>query len=134
MVVFSLFQNMDQYKICKDAGLKPQMINGKTALVRDIDWKYTDEFGRTNLQRAGDGLSPIDPATGKAYELHHIGQKTDSTLAILTKAEHMQNGNDLIWHNKAIPSAVHNETNEAAWEATRVAFWKTLAKVAEGAI
>lgn len=132
--VIKEFQNMDQYKICKDAGLKPQMINGKTALVREIDWKYTDEFGRTNLQRVRDGLSPIDPASGKAYELHHIGQKTDSTLAILTKTEHMQNGNDLIWHNKAVPSAVHNEANEAAWEATRAAFWKTLANLAEGAM
>lgn len=132
--VIKEFKNMDQYKICKDAGLKPQMINGRTALVREIDWKYTDEFGRTNLQRVREGLSPLDPASGKAYELHHIGQKADSTLAILTKSEHMQNGNDLIWHNKVVPSAVHNEANEALWETQKAAFWKTLAKIAEGAM
>jgi hypothetical protein len=110
------------------------MINGKTALVRDIDWQYTDELGRTNLQRVHEGLSPLDPASGKTYELHHIGQKTDSTLAILTKSEHMQNGNDLIWHDKIISSEVHNEANEALWQATKKQFWETLAKAAEGAI
>lgn len=131
--VIKQFKNMDQYQNCKKAGLKPQMINGKTALVREIDWKYTDELGRTNYQRViEDGLSPIDPVSGKAYELHHIGQKTDSTLAILTKAEHREGGNDLIWHNKAKGSTVHSPGNKASWEAQRQAFWETLARYQRG--
>lgn len=132
--VIKEFKNMKQYQICKDAGLKPRMINGRTALVREIDWKYKDELGRTNYQRVmDDGLSPIDSVSGKTYEIHHIGQKPDSTLAILTKEEHMQGGNDLIWHDKAISSTVHNAANEAAWKAERTAFWKSLAKAAGGA-
>lgn len=131
--VIKEFRTMDQYKICKEAGLRVQMVNGKTALVRDIDWNYVDEVGRTNYQRVMEyGLSPIDPASGKVYELHHIGQKVDSTLAILTKAEHMQGGNNLIWHDPSIPSAVHDAVNEAAWVEQRKAFWIELAKLAGG--
>ena len=133
--VIKEYKSMEQYQICKEAGLHPQMVNGNTALVREIDWNYTDEMGRTNFERVlKDKLSPIDPVSGKAYELHHIGQKTDSTLAILTKSEHMQGGNDLIWHDKAISSTVHAAENEAAWAKQKEEFWKALAEAAGGTL
>lgn len=50
----------------------------------------------TNLERMKMGHPPIDPISGKAYELHHVGQSIDSPLAILTKVEHMQGGNNTI--------------------------------------
>lgn len=92
------FRTMEQYEVCQQAGLVPQMVDGKMALVRQIDLDFVDEMGRTNLARMHQGLAAINPATGEEYQLHHIGQKMDSTLAILTRAEHMQNGNNEIWH------------------------------------
>ncbi|MCQ2496970.1 MAG: HNH/ENDO VII family nuclease [Lachnospiraceae bacterium] len=128
--VIKEFSSMEQYNICKDAGLTTQMLDGKTMLIRKIDLDYVDDIGRSNLQRMKSGLAALDPSTGTSYELHHIGQQADSTLAILTKAEHMQGGNDLIWHNKAIETAVHGEGNN--WDAERKAIWKAVAALLEG--
>ena len=125
---------MDQYEICKNAGLYPVTVNGKTSLVRAIDLDYVDDFGRTNLQRMKEGLAAIDPDSGLPYELHHIGQKTDSTLAILTKAEHMQGGNNSIWHEFGSASEVHNAANEALWNRQRQTYWRQLATLLEGGI
>jgi hypothetical protein len=122
------FKTVEQYEICKSAGLTPMTINGKTALIRSIDLNFTDELGRTNLQRMEQGLAALDP-TGKSYELHHIGQNVDSTLAILTKAEHMQGGNNTIWHEVGRSSTVHVEGNN--WDAVRTSFWKSTSNYAK---
>lgn len=127
--VIKEFSNMEQYKICKAGGLTPHMVNGKMALVRNIDLDYVDDMGRTNLQRMKAGLAPLD-STGKPYELHHIGQKADSTLAILTKEEHMQGGNNKIWHELGKNSEVHGDGN--TWDAQRKLFWKNFAKMVNG--
>jgi hypothetical protein len=116
------FKTVEQYEICKNAGLTPVSINGKTALVRNIDLNFTDELGRTNLQRMEQGLAALDP-TGQSYELHHIGQNVDSTLAILTKAEHMQGGNNTIWHEFGSPTRIHGPGSN--WNAIREMFWKS---------
>ena len=128
--VIKQFQTMEQYEICKNAGLSTQMVNGRAALIRSVDLTYADEFGRTNLERMNLGMAALDPATGQAYELHHIGQKVDSTLAILTRSEHMQGGNNMIWHNTDIISEVHAAGNN--WDVRRQAFWKALAAISGG--
>ncbi len=121
--VIKQFKSMDQYNICKDAGLTTQMVNDKLALVREIDLKFVDDKGRTNLERMQKGLAALDPNTGLSYELHHVGQKMDSTLAILTEAEHMQGGNNSLWH--AIGK--ESEIDRAIFDKERIAFWKSLA-------
>ncbi len=120
--VIKTFRTMDQYNICKEAGLVPQMINNRVALVRVIDLDFIDDLSRTNLQRMRQGLAALDPSTGQAYQLHHIGQKMDSTLAILTRAEHMKNGNNQIWH---IIDKV-SEIDRISFAAQRSDFWRTL--------
>ena len=132
--VIKQFKSMEQYEICRDAGLKAVTVNGKTSLVRAIDLDYVDELGRTNLQRMQQGLAAIDPGSGVSYELHHIGQKTESTLAILTKAEHMQGGNNAIWHEFGIASEVHNASTQSMWLAQKQSYWKQLAVLMEGGI
>jgi len=132
--VIKQFKTMEQYEICKNAGLTPVTVNGKTSLVRAIDLDYIDELGRTNLQRMQQGLAAIDPGSGVSYELHHIGQKTESTLAILTKAEHMQGGNNAIWHEFGIASEVHNASTQSMWLAQKQSYWKQLAVLMEGGI
>ncbi len=128
--VIKQFQSMEQYNICKKAGLFPKMVNGKTALVRKIDLNYVDDKGMTNLQRMQQGLAALDPATDKPYQLHHIGQKDDSTLAILTLEEHDQCGNYKIWHD--IGGNTDNPSSKPGWTKKREDFWKALAKILGG--
>ncbi len=117
------FHNIEEYEVFKTANLKPYMINGKTALVRaDIDLKQLDELERTNLRRMELGLAPLD-ANGASYELHHIGQEADATLAILTQAEH----DNAVLHGYKIIS----EIDRKAFAAQRRKFWKTMAIVLE---
>lgn len=123
--VIKLFGSMEQYEICKNAGLVPKMVNGKTALVRDIDLKFKDEFGRTNLQRMKEGLAAINPKTGRSYELHHAGQKQDSTLAILTPEEHRFGGNHKIWHSFDESDVDHG----SGWAKQRKEFWMAMAEM-----
>ena len=124
--VIKQFSSMEQYQICQAAGLSPHMVNGNIALIRNIDLNFVDDMGRTNLQRMQQGLAALDP-TGQAYELHHIGQHANSTLAILTKAEHMQGGNNKIWHVLGETTEVHGAGN--TWDLQRQQFWKQLAKM-----
>ena len=85
MDVISQFHSMKEYLVYKEAGLKPVIVNGRVALVQDIDLNYVSELSDgtkvTNLERMQRGFAPIEPATGKAYEMHHIGEKEDGTLA-----------------------------------------------------
>ena len=123
--VIKQFKTMEQYEICKNAGLTPVSVNGKTALIRNIDLNYVDEAtGLTNLELMKGGYAPIDPATGGKYQLHHIGQKADSTLAILTEAEHKTGGNNTIWHDLSVASEVHTNANN--WDTQRKQFWKAM--------
>lgn len=121
--VISQFHSMDEYKVFKDAGLKAKMVNGQTALVRnDIDLNLVDDLGRTNLTRMQEGLSPLD-ATGKSFELHHVGQNSDATIAILSQSEH---DSEALHGFKAI-----SEIDRKAFAKQRSNFWKTMAKLLE---
>ncbi len=118
----------------EQAGLSVETVNGQLALVRSIDLTYESELAGktvTNLERMKTGLPAIDPATGQAYQLHHIGQDLNSPLAILTKAEHMSNGNNAILHdvNIADGKGVHSLLSNTEWAAQREAFWKGLADI-----
>lgn len=113
--------SMEEAEVYMKARLKEIEINGKKCLIRDdIDWKQTDEMGRTNQERAEQGLSPITK-DGKTVELHHIGQHADSPLAELTTEEHRGKGNDTILHDKTKESEIDRRAfaNERSshWEA-----------------
>lgn len=125
--VIKEFSNMEQYEICKNAGLTAEMVDGKTALIRNIDLDYVDDItGMTNLERMSKGLAALDP-TGVPYELHHVGQKADATLAILTRAEHRLGDNHKIWHIFGETSKVHGSGNR--WNAQKKAFWREMAEL-----
>ena len=65
-------------------------------------------------------LAPQD-SNGISYELHHIGQKKDGTLAILSQSEH---------DNPAIHGFLEKTEAHAQgtnWDAERQAFWKAFA-------
>ncbi len=119
--VIKEFHTMKEYEAFRDANLKPTMVGNKSALIKtDIDLTRLDSKGRTNLERMRQGLAPQD-ANGVSYELHHVGQKKDGTLAILTQAEH---------DNPAIHGFLERTEAHAAgtnWDAERQAFWKAFA-------
>lgn len=123
------FKSVDEYIVYKNAGLYTKMINGRIALVRDIDPNYiaTLEDGThiSNLELMERGKAPFDPVSGKRFDLHHINQDRDGVLAILTKAEH--SGNNSILHDAA-KEGVHNAVSgDKMWALKKAAFWKALA-------
>lgn len=98
-----------EYEIYKNASLVEAEIGGKKCLIRnDIDWNQKDAMGRTNKERAEQGLSPINK-DGKVIELHHIGQHANSPLAELTQEEHRGKGNDTILHDKTKESEIDRQ-------------------------
>lgn len=122
--VIKQFKSMDEYNIYKNAGLTSKMLNNKTTLVQNIDLNITDEFGLTNLQRMKQGLPPLD-ATKTPFQLHHVGQNSDGTLAMLTRAQHMQGGNNGILHNLGEVSKV---SHGADWQKIVGDTWKAFAE------
>lgn len=123
------FKSMDEYTVYKKAGLYTKIVNGRIALVRDIDPNYvaTLEDGSkvTNLELMVKGKAPFDPKTGERFDVHHVNQDRDGVLAILTKSEHT--GNDSILHDKA-KEGVHNAlTGDKSWSKKKADFWKAIA-------
>lgn len=122
--VIKQFTKTSQIDICKKAGLKAEIVNGKTSLIRKIDLDFIDEkTGLTNLQLMLNGKAPIDPVSKLPYELHHVGQKADSTLAILTQEEHRLGDSYKIWHELTGKS----EIDRAAFNKIKKDFWKSIA-------
>lgn len=123
--VIKQFHTMDEYQAFRNANLKPTVVGNKTALVKtDIDLAKVDAKGRTNLERMKQGLAPQD-SNGVSYELHHVGQKKDGTLAIMSQVEH---------DNPAIHGFLQKTEAHAAgtnWDAERQAFWKAFAALVE---
>lgn len=123
--VIKEFHTMDEYRVFKEASLKTRIVGTKTALVKtDIDLTKIDSKGRTNLERMKQGLAPQD-SNGISYELHHVGQKKDGTLAILSRTEH---DNPHI-HGFLERTEAHAAGNQ--WDAERQAFWKAFAELLE---
>lgn len=124
--IISRMHSMDEYKVFQNAKLKPMKINGKDSLVREIDLDFIgeSEAGITNLERMKRGLAPLDK-NGNSYQLHHIGQKQDSPLAILTDKEH--NDNSKILNIKKIGES--SEIDRAKFVTEKKKFWKELAEV-----
>ncbi|NHM16220.1 hypothetical protein GMI69_06055 [Eggerthellaceae bacterium zg-887] len=121
--IIKQFHSTEEYNVFKNAGLKPTMVDGKSMLVREIELTLKDEKGRTNLERMKQGLAPLTK-NGETIELHHVGQKADGTLAMLTTSEHDN-------------PALHGFLSEgaegvqaqlgSAWDKQRRAIWKAFA-------
>lgn len=113
--------SMEEYEIYKKLGLEQAEIDYRKCLIRDdIDWNQKDIMGRSNRQRAEQGLSPLN-RDGKIIELHHIGQHANSPLAELTPQEHRGKGVYNILHNKFKESEIDRQAfareKNRYWEA-----------------
>lgn len=123
------FHSLDEYNVYKKAGLTLTKVNGKLSFTQKIDWDFIGDIedGRTNAQRVLDGLSPLDP-TGSSYELHHISQKSDSPLAILTSKQHKSNYK--ILHKNTGTSA--SEIDRPVFAKEKRDYWKALLEMSQG--
>ena len=121
--VIKNLHSMEEYDVYRRAGLVPIKIDNKWSFIQNIDWNYVDENGLTNLQRVLEkGNAPIGP-DGKSFQLHHIGQRADSPLAILTYTQH---------HTPGDYSFIHyletgKDISDAAWAAQKREFWERVA-------
>lgn len=126
------FKSIDEYNYYKNAGLTTTKVGKELALTQDIDWNRVDPAtGKTNLELALSGNAPKDP-TGTAYELHHIGQKDDSALAILTEEQHRLNGNFCSIHTCGVK--IESEIDRAAFKTTKKEFWKALGRLVKASM
>jgi hypothetical protein len=125
--VISKFRSMDEYNVYKEAGLQNIMVNGKTALIPKFDLDFVSQLPDgtkvTNLERMLRGYAPLDPATGKPFQLHHIGQKNNAILAALTESQHQ--GNTALLHIFGKES----EINRAEFATVRKEFWESLGAI-----
>ena len=129
--VIKQFKSVDEYNIYKDAGLKASQVGSKSALIREIDLNYKTTFPNgetmTNLEAMQKGYAPryIDAKSGKelAYQLHHVNQDPNGTLAILKEAEHQGNANVLNTMGK--PS----EIDKQIFAVERKQFWMDFARM-----
>lgn len=117
----------EELEVYKGEGLEESEVNGKPALIdNDINPDLKDEKGRTNLERMKQGLAPLDE-NGKPYNLHHVGQKSDSPLAELKDSTHKKN--DSILHDKTEATEVHGAEDRAKWNKERSDYWKARAEM-----
>ena len=121
--IIKSLHSMDEYQVYKDAGLAFKKVNGSKALVQNIDINYVGADGHTNLWRMQHGEAPKD-ASGVSYELHHVGQKDDSPLAILTQSEHRLGDN----YSKLHVTGAEGVDHGSAWTKTTKEFWKAFAE------
>ena len=114
------FHSKEEYEVYKTAKLEANKVDGRNALIREIDLKskITDQYGKTmtNAERIAQNRSPVD-SNGIPYELHHIGQQENSPLAILTSAEH----DSPSLHFRDVSEVEHGNK----WTKQRQQFWRS---------
>lgn len=119
-----------ELEVYQEANLEEGKVNDRTVLKdTSIDPDLKDGMGRTNQERMKRGLAPIDE-NGDSYNLHHIGQNSDSPLAELKNKTHKSN--DGILHDKNKPTEVHGKNSEVNWDQERSVHWKTRAEEIKG--
>jgi len=123
----SSLHSAEEADILKKANLTQLKVNDEIALVKKIDWDMVDDLGRTNRERAAQNLAPWGPDK-KPYELHHIGQKTDTPLSILTYTEHHDKNNYKILHY----AEEGKNITDSEWNKQRNDFWKKLLELTGG--
>lgn len=115
----------DSGQLMTDAGrqywTKTTDFQGTRVYQRDdlIDPSRTDQVGRTSAERMEQGLAPVGP-DGKAVELHHTIQTSDSPLAEVTNTFHTANRQVIHVNPSTIPSGI----DRAGFRQFRQAYWE----------
>lgn len=119
------FNSYEEYSIFKQANLKPFSINGRRILIDpNIDPFQIDEYGVSNLDRMLKGKPPVINDGKTIIELHHIGQKNDGVLAMLTESDHEKFYSILHYKDLDI-----SDIDRIAFNKERPKIWKTMGKL-----
>ena len=119
----------DEYATLQEAGLRPQMVNGRVCFIRsDIDIDFKDALGNTNRERIELKQVPLDAKTGRIIDLHHVGQNTNGPLAELRMDEHRTGPNNLKLHPLRDGSEVEHD---GEWSKIRADHWKSRVETME---
>ena len=121
-------RNEGEYGVYKNAGLTEGTVNGKPCLQREIDPSFKDDFGRTNMERMQNGLSPYDAKSGEKLELHHMGQKADSPFAELRENIDHGDGNHHVLHEFKTESWRRDPGRVTDYATQRLEYWKSRAQ------
>lgn len=118
----SYFNSIFEAQAYKEFGLKEYVINNRPYLIRtDFEFDYRNsEDGKTNKEVIGGDRSPYDRITGEKFELHHIGQKDSSPIAMLTENQHRSSEGNAIFHTNKKAS----EINRQKYKKIKKNFWK----------
>jgi len=128
-IINSFIKTFDEIKVYLDSGLEESVVNGKPVLKdTSINPDLVDSNGRTNLERMKTGLAPLDEK-GEPYNLHHVGQKSNSPLAELKNGTHKEN--DSVLHD---PSIKDSNINRTEFARERAEHWKARSEEIEAKI
>lgn len=115
-------RNTKELQVYTQLDLKETIVT-RPALILDIDPYYYDSSGISNLNKMLSGKAPIDVATGKTIDLHHIGQKYESPFAELPHSIHEFGGNYSVLHVPTV-SWRNNEEFVKITNAEITKYWK----------
>lgn len=103
-----------EFDIYQDANLVEYELDGRRFLIpADMNWDFIDPTtGMSNRQLIKNGYNPVD-VNGVKYEWHHVGQKKNSPLALLTNEQH--HANTAILHPQKV-SEVRPNGDTTFWE------------------
>ncbi len=106
--------SLKEFDVYQKAELVEYQFEDRTFLLpKDMNWDFVDPAtGLTNRQLVKLDLNPVD-SHGIKYQLHHVGQKTNSPLALLTQDQHQMNSNVL--HTQKV-SEVRPKGDNTFWE------------------
>ncbi len=120
--IVNSIRSKEEAQIYMNAGLVEGEIDGKPALLQpNIEGDACNEKkwpDWSNKDLASEGYPPRD-ASGKPYELHHIGQNPNSPLAELTYDQHHSDGNFKILHTfdeSSIDRTTFNKERRNYWK------------------
>ncbi len=115
--------SVEEFDVYQKANLSEIDLGEKKLLLpKDMNWDFVDPTtGMTNRQLVNAGYNPVD-SRGIKYEWHHIGQKTNSPLALLTREQHDAD----CLHFKTV-SEVRPGHNNTAWNNDKKSFMSLLA-------
>lgn len=93
---------------------------GNIALIIEVDLGYySEKYKATNRELIIAGESPVVPNLDVKYDLHHIGQRKDSPLAIIPSNIHNGHETYSIFHSGDSDDNLHN----AAFAIRKQQFW-----------
>ncbi len=117
--------SMEQVQYLLDSGIVPDMIGGRIALVRPIDYEQIDEAtNKTNIELMREGSAPLDP-NGKQYLAIPIGNIDHYVFIVFTEEEYQS---DLMLK---IVNAYDNITDKDSYDTLKSEFWKNMADKAD---